>query len=326
MSKYPKSWYVAAKSHDVKRGKIKELSLFNKSYVMYRTKNDEVVIFERHCPHMGASLLLGKIIDDCIRCSFHHWKYDKEGKCVNIPGIDNIPNRAELNKIFSREMYNLIWVWYDGTPLFELPVFTAALEFKNDYNSFRFNVFSKGNLLQTLEKPYKCFDSTILHGIERSSKLIFVNLDERRKQSLQSYPQIDETARYGVIMDYTAINPNFILNLFKINEIYFSVVVDGWPSGQFITFYLNGEELYQVMIGIQPTNNDALIKHVHVMIKKNNISPTNWFNYLLYAFQKYFIPFRFMSICKISESENISTLTDMNLGVIGFRMFYSRWT
>ena len=82
MSKYSKSWYVAAKSCDVKRGKLKELSLFSKSYVTYRTKNNEVVILEKYCPHMGASLSLGKIIDDCIRCPFHHWSYDKEGNAI----------------------------------------------------------------------------------------------------------------------------------------------------------------------------------------------------------------------------------------------------
>ena len=28
------------------------------------------------CPHMGASLADGKVIDDCVECHWHHWMFD----------------------------------------------------------------------------------------------------------------------------------------------------------------------------------------------------------------------------------------------------------
>jgi aminopyrrolnitrin oxygenase len=326
MSKYPKSWYVAAKACDIKRGKLKELSLFNKSYVIYRTKNDEVAIFEKYCPHMGASLSLGKIIDDCIRCPFHHWSYDKEGKCVHIPSIDNIPSKAKLNKIFSREMYGLIWIWYGDTPLFELPAFNASLEFKNNYMPLRFSDFTKGSLRQVLENSYDYFHFIGLHGIKPSSKLTLTNLDEYRDKSLKSCPQIDEVARYGVVIDCPTLELDFISSLFGINGSHFSIVVDGWPSGQFITSYLDGEELYQVMLGVQLIDSNTLIQHVHVMIKKHNFFLVDWFNYLFYALQNRFGTSQDMPIYETSKSENMSLLTEMDLGVIEFRKFYSRWT
>jgi aminopyrrolnitrin oxygenase len=326
MSEYPKSWYVAAKACDLKIGKIEELSLFNKSYIIYRTTNDEVAIFEKYCPHMGAALSLGKIIDDCIQCPFHHWSYDREGTCVNIPSLDRIPSKAKLKKIFSREMYGLIWIWYGDEPLFELPAFNAALEFKNNYLPLRSKNFMQGSLRQVLENSYNCAQFIGLHGIKPSSKLTITNLDEYRDRSLKSCPEIDEVARYGVVIDCPNLELDFVSSLFGIKGSHLSIVVDGWPSGQFITSYLDGKELYQVMLGVQPIDRDTLIQHVHVMTKKCDNLLTDWFNYLFYALQNRYGTSQKTLADRTSKSEDMPLITGMDLGVMEFSKFYSYWT
>ena len=37
------------------------------------------------CSHRGASLYYGFLEDGCIRCPYHGWLYDTEGKCVEQP-------------------------------------------------------------------------------------------------------------------------------------------------------------------------------------------------------------------------------------------------
>jgi nitrite reductase/ring-hydroxylating ferredoxin subunit len=38
------------------------------------------------CVHVGANLAVGgQVVDDCIRCPFHHWKFDQNGNVVEIP-------------------------------------------------------------------------------------------------------------------------------------------------------------------------------------------------------------------------------------------------
>ncbi len=38
-----------------------------------------------HCSHRGTSLYYGFVEDDGIRCAYHGWKYDTEGKCIEQP-------------------------------------------------------------------------------------------------------------------------------------------------------------------------------------------------------------------------------------------------
>ncbi len=38
-----------------------------------------------HCSHRGTSLYYGFVEDDGIRCPYHGWKYDTDGKCIEQP-------------------------------------------------------------------------------------------------------------------------------------------------------------------------------------------------------------------------------------------------
>jgi hypothetical protein len=40
---------------------------------------------QRHCPHRGADLAYGRLERDGLRCSFHGWKFDAAGKCIETP-------------------------------------------------------------------------------------------------------------------------------------------------------------------------------------------------------------------------------------------------
>ena len=40
---------------------------------------------QRHCPHRGADLAYGRLEPDGLRCSFHGWKFDAAGKCLETP-------------------------------------------------------------------------------------------------------------------------------------------------------------------------------------------------------------------------------------------------
>ena len=33
------------------------------------------------CPHLGADLSVGQIVDGRLRCAYHHWSFDGSGAC-----------------------------------------------------------------------------------------------------------------------------------------------------------------------------------------------------------------------------------------------------
>jgi phenylpropionate dioxygenase-like ring-hydroxylating dioxygenase large terminal subunit len=63
---------------------LKAVRVFGESLVLYMA-GDVYRLMQRHCPHRGADLAYGRLEPDGLRCSFHGWKFDAAGKCVETP-------------------------------------------------------------------------------------------------------------------------------------------------------------------------------------------------------------------------------------------------
>ena len=67
---------------------VKAVRVFGENLVLYRTEKN-FTLMQRHCPHRGADLAFGRIEPDGLRCSFHGWKFDAAGKCIETPAEPN---------------------------------------------------------------------------------------------------------------------------------------------------------------------------------------------------------------------------------------------
>ena len=63
---------------------VKAVRLFGEDLVLYRTQIG-YGLMQRHCPHRGADLAYGRLEADGLRCSFHGWKFNAAGKCLETP-------------------------------------------------------------------------------------------------------------------------------------------------------------------------------------------------------------------------------------------------
>ena len=74
--------------------------------------------------HRGARLSPGKIVDDCLMCPYHGWRYDKRGRCVHIPTHpeQTPPAKAVVKTYKIQERYGLLWVCL-GEPANKVPPF-----------------------------------------------------------------------------------------------------------------------------------------------------------------------------------------------------------
>lgn len=55
----------------------------------------ELRVFDAFCPHQGAHLGHGgSLDDDCLRCPFHGFHFDPEGRCIG----PNVRNRNKFIK------------------------------------------------------------------------------------------------------------------------------------------------------------------------------------------------------------------------------------
>jgi phenylpropionate dioxygenase-like ring-hydroxylating dioxygenase large terminal subunit len=85
-----------------------------------------VKVLDAFCPHMGAHLGHGgKVQGDTVTCPFHAWKFDGDGKCVEVPYATRIPPQAKIACWPVLDINGAIFVWHDvdkRAPLWELPV------------------------------------------------------------------------------------------------------------------------------------------------------------------------------------------------------------
>lgn len=79
-------WHVIAAASEVCADKPKKkLRLLGEDLVLYRDQSGGYGLVGEHCSHRGASLYYGFIEEGGIRCPYHGWKYDAQGRCIEQP-------------------------------------------------------------------------------------------------------------------------------------------------------------------------------------------------------------------------------------------------
>ena len=111
---YPKGWFTVCWSGELKPGEVQPLRYFGKDLVLFRTEAGEPKVLDAHCPHLGAHLGHGGVVDgENIRCPFHAWEFDGDGACAKIPYAEKIPPRAKLGCWPIVEKNGVVMVWHD---------------------------------------------------------------------------------------------------------------------------------------------------------------------------------------------------------------------
>ena len=72
-------------------------------------------MLDPYCPHLGANMVDGKVVGDCIECPFHGFRFSGEsGKCTHIPYSDAPPPSAAAVQAWPvRESHGMVLVWFD---------------------------------------------------------------------------------------------------------------------------------------------------------------------------------------------------------------------
>jgi phenylpropionate dioxygenase-like ring-hydroxylating dioxygenase large terminal subunit len=104
---------------------VTPLRYFGTDLVAYRKLSGELIVMDRHCQHLGASLAHGGCVtEEGIRCPFHGWVWDENGYNVSIPYAAR-PNRARrIRPWHVTEKDEVIYLWHDADgqpPAWEVP-------------------------------------------------------------------------------------------------------------------------------------------------------------------------------------------------------------
>jgi 3-ketosteroid 9alpha-monooxygenase subunit A len=126
LTTFPKGWFVVAFSDEIAKGQAVRLKYFGEEMVAFRGEDGNVHVLDGYCAHMGAHLGAGgKVVDNCVVCPFHSWKYAGTGECVAIPYAKKIPTKARQKAWLTREVNGVVLLHHDSTgapPEWDIPV------------------------------------------------------------------------------------------------------------------------------------------------------------------------------------------------------------
>jgi phenylpropionate dioxygenase-like ring-hydroxylating dioxygenase large terminal subunit len=83
--------------------------------VAFRDTNGRVGLVEPRCAHRGSNLFFGRNEECGLRCIHHGWKYDVEGKCVDMPNVEpdaGIRGKISIKAYPTREFGELVWAYF----------------------------------------------------------------------------------------------------------------------------------------------------------------------------------------------------------------------
>ncbi|SHK27336.1 Rieske [2Fe-2S] domain-containing protein [Roseomonas rosea] len=125
-------WMPALMSSEVKAdGDPVRLMLLGEKLVAFRDSSGRVGIMDHRCPHRCASLFIGRNEEGGIRCVYHGWKFDVEGRCVDMPSVParlDFKEKVHAKAYKTHERNGLIWVYMgDRAVPPPLPAIEAAM-------------------------------------------------------------------------------------------------------------------------------------------------------------------------------------------------------
>lgn len=85
-------WYVAAWDHELLGDTLLSRTLLDEPVLLYRLTDGRPVALADRCCHRHAPLSIGRREGDGVRCMYHGLKFDPGGRCVDVPGMSNVPS------------------------------------------------------------------------------------------------------------------------------------------------------------------------------------------------------------------------------------------
>lgn len=112
-------WYPVAQAADVGTTPV-PVGAGGRAFVVVRLRpGGAVSAFPSRCPHRLVPLAAATVVDGRLQCPFHGWRYDDEGRCVDIPSLGAVgtpPPRADLPIPWAvEERHGWVWVAPDRT-------------------------------------------------------------------------------------------------------------------------------------------------------------------------------------------------------------------
>ena len=102
----------------------RRIRLLGEDLVLFKDRQGRLGLIAEQCPHRRASFANGIPTQDGIRCPYHGWEYNAQGKCINQPNEQDkcaFRDKVSTDAYPVEEMGGMLWAYMGPQPQPLLP-------------------------------------------------------------------------------------------------------------------------------------------------------------------------------------------------------------
>src|SRR5712691_3812493 len=115
-------WMPLAAESEFDDVTIKPVRLFGEDLTLYKDQSGAYGLVDRHCPHRRADMSYGFVESCGLRCNYHGWLFDRDGRCLEQPYEDVAAPQARFRDKVHIKAYKvkahagLLWAYLGPQP------------------------------------------------------------------------------------------------------------------------------------------------------------------------------------------------------------------
>lgn len=225
-------WQPFALSEELK-DLPRTVRLLGEDLVAFRDGSGRTGLIDRHCAHRGTSLEYGRIEPEGIRCCYHGWLYDVEGRCLEQPAEP--PDSTSKDRVRqawypTHEFGGLVFAYMgppDLMPEFpEYDILNGEGSVLTAYRNISRGAIAECNWLQIQENAMDPVHAAFLHQSISGTQFTDLFGDHGARQlNFEETPTGMIYIRKSTLAngaEYTRIAENFVPNSRSIPDPYYS--------------------------------------------------------------------------------------------------------
>jgi 5,5'-dehydrodivanillate O-demethylase len=192
-------WHPIAPTVQLDENPVRKVRILCEDLVLYRDRQGRLGLIGERCPHRGVHMQFGIPEQEGLRCPYHGWMYNAEGRCIEQPlepPDSTFKDRIRIKAYPVQELGGLVWAYLGPEPVPLLPRWDLLVKER----CFRqiFTTMLPCNWLQVMENRADPAHGPYTHGrlfqyaLERQGRLPTDPM-HRANASLRTAP-----VKYGI--------------------------------------------------------------------------------------------------------------------------------
>lgn len=117
-------WHPVAATVQIEENPVRSVRILGEDLTLYQDRQGRLGLVGQRCAHRALDLRFGVPEDEGLRCPYHGWLYDNEGRCLEMPlepPGSAFKHKVSIEAYPVQEMGGLIWAYLGPAPAPLLP-------------------------------------------------------------------------------------------------------------------------------------------------------------------------------------------------------------